>query len=124
MLDMVARKILLQLAVQDIGQLTDFGTIVRGPVLPRTGSQLSPHKQDKGDFSRAMLTPPKSGVTLPMGEFWNGTTWKVEPAQSPDPDVTRSTMSSVSCGTSLSCMGVGFFDTSGGVEAPVGEQFS
>jgi hypothetical protein len=26
---MVARKILLQLAVQDIGQLTDFGTTVR-----------------------------------------------------------------------------------------------
>ena len=44
--------------------------------------------------------------------------------QSPDPNVTRSTMSSVSCGASLSCMGVGFFDTSGGVEAPVGEQFS
>jgi hypothetical protein len=66
----------------------------------------------------------KSGVTLPMAEFWNGTTWKVEPAQSPDPNVTRSTMSGVSCGTSLSCMGVGFFDTSGGVEAPVGEQFS
>ena len=61
-LDMVARKILLQLAVQDIGQLTDFGTIVRGPVLPRTGSQLSPHKQDKGDFSRAMLTPPTASA--------------------------------------------------------------
>jgi hypothetical protein len=32
-LDMVARKILLQLAVQDIGQLTDFGTMMR-----RTGT--------------------------------------------------------------------------------------
>jgi hypothetical protein len=66
----------------------------------------------------------KSGVSLPMGEFWNGTTWAVEPAQSPDPNVTRSTMSSVSCATPLNCMGVGFFDASGGVEAPVGEQFS
>jgi hypothetical protein len=66
----------------------------------------------------------KSGVSLPLGEFWNGTTWTVDPAQSPDLNVTRSTMSSVSCGTSLTCMGVGFYDTSGGVDAPVGEQFS
>ena len=66
----------------------------------------------------------KSGVSLPLGEFWNGTTWAVEPTQSPDLNVTRSTMSGVSCGTSLNCMGVGFYDTSGGVDAPVGEQFS
>jgi hypothetical protein len=64
------------------------------------------------------------GVTLPAGEFWNGSKWAVEPGQSPDPDVTRSTMSGVSCATSLSCIGVGFYDTSGGAEDPVGEQFS
>ena len=61
---------------------------------------------------------------MPLGEFWNGTRWAVAPTQQPDLNVTRSTMSSVSCATSLSCMGVGFYDTSGGVEAPVGEQFS
>jgi hypothetical protein len=66
----------------------------------------------------------RGGVSLPLGEFWNGTTWAVAPTQQPDLNVTRSTMSSVSCATSLSCMGVGFYDASGGVEAPVGEQFS
>jgi hypothetical protein len=33
-------------------------------------------------------------------------------------------MSGISCATSLSCIGVGFYDTSGGAEDPVGEQFS
>ena len=65
----------------------------------------------------------KNGISLPMAENWNGSTWAVRPVPSPDPNVTRSTMSSVSCSTLITCMGVGFFDTSGGVEAPVGEQY-
>jgi hypothetical protein len=48
----------------------------------------------------------------------------VKPTQSPDPDVTRSTMSGVSCSSLITCMGVGFYDTSTGVEAPVGELYS
>ena len=44
-------------------------------------------------------------------------------APSPDPNVTRSTMSGVPCSTLITCMGVGFYDTSGGVEVPVGEHY-
>jgi len=66
----------------------------------------------------------KNGISLPMAENWNGSTWAVRPTQSPDPNVSRSTMSSVSCSTLITCMGVGFYDTSTGVEAPVGEQYS
>jgi hypothetical protein len=66
----------------------------------------------------------KNGITLPMAENWNGSSWAVKPAQSPDPNVTRSTFSSVSCSTLITCMGVGFYDTSGGLEAPLGEQYS
>jgi hypothetical protein len=65
-----------------------------------------------------------NGVSLPMAENWNGSTWTVKPVQSPDPSVTRSTMSSVSCSTLITCMGVGFYDTSTGVEAPVGERYN
>ena len=65
----------------------------------------------------------KNGISLPMAENWNGSTWAAKPVPSPDPNVTRSTMSSVSCSTLITCMGVGFYDTSGGVEAPVGEQY-
>jgi len=98
---------------------------VQSAAVPSGGvSELSSVSCSAGPRCVAVGFVTKSGVTLPVGEFWNGITWKVEPAQSPDPNVTRSTMSSVSCGTSLSCIGVGFFDTSGGVEAPVGEQFS
>jgi hypothetical protein len=66
----------------------------------------------------------KNGISLPMAENWNGTAWAAKPVPSPDPNVTRSTMSSVSCSTLITCMGVGFFDTSGGVEAPVGELYN
>jgi hypothetical protein len=38
--------------------------------------------------------------------------------------VTRSTMSSVSCSSLTNCMGVGFYETSTGVDAPLGELFS
>jgi hypothetical protein len=66
----------------------------------------------------------KNGISLPMAENWNGSTWAVKPTQSPDPNVTRSTLSSVSCSSLITCMGVGFYDTSTGVEAPLGELFS
>lgn len=66
----------------------------------------------------------KNGIGLPMAENWNGSTWAVKPVPAPDPNVTRSTMSSVSCSSLITCMGVGFYDTSGGVEAPVGELYS
>jgi hypothetical protein len=66
----------------------------------------------------------KKGVSLPMAENWNGSSWAVKPTQSPDPNVTRSTMSGVSCSSLVTCMGVGFYDTSTGVEAPVGELYS
>jgi hypothetical protein len=66
----------------------------------------------------------KKGVSLPMAENWNGSSWAVKPTQSPDPNVTRSTMSGVSCSSLITCMGVGFYDTSTGVEAPVGELYS
>ena len=66
----------------------------------------------------------KNGISLPMAENWNGSSWAVKPTQSPDPDVTRSTMSGVSCSSLITCMGVGFYDTSTGVEAPVGELYS
>jgi hypothetical protein len=66
----------------------------------------------------------KNGVSLPMAENWNGSTWAVKPVPSPDPKVTRSTMSGVSCPTLITCMGVGFYDTSGAViEGPLGEQY-
>jgi hypothetical protein len=38
--------------------------------------------------------------------------------------VSRSTFSSVSCSSLITCMGVGFYDTSGGLEAPLGEEYS
>ena len=66
----------------------------------------------------------KNGISLPMAENWNGSSWAVKPTQSPDPNVSRSTFSSVSCSSQITCMGVGFYDTSTGVEAPVGEQYS
>jgi hypothetical protein len=66
----------------------------------------------------------KNGISLPMAENWNGSTWAVKPTQSPDPNVTRSTFSSVSCSSLITCMGVGFYDTSTGVEAPLGELYS
>jgi hypothetical protein len=66
----------------------------------------------------------KNGVVLPMAENWNGSTWATRPVPSPDPKVTRSTMSGVSCSTLVTCLGVGFYDTSTGVEAPLGEQYS
>lgn len=66
----------------------------------------------------------KNGVSLPLAENWNGTTWAIKPTQSPDPNVTRSTMSGASCSTLITCMGAGFCDTSTGVEVPVGGQYS
>jgi hypothetical protein len=66
----------------------------------------------------------KNGISLPMAENWNGSSWSVKPTQSPDPNVSRSTFSSVSCSSLITCMGVGFYDTSTGVEAPLGEQYS
>ena len=66
----------------------------------------------------------KNGISLPMAENWNGSSWAVKPTQSPDPNVSRSTFSSVSCSSLITCMGVGFYDTSTGVEAPLGELFS
>jgi hypothetical protein len=66
----------------------------------------------------------KNGIILPLAEAWNGSSWSVKPTQSPDPNVTRSTMSSVSCSSQITCMGVGFYDTSTGVEAPLGELYS
>ena len=66
----------------------------------------------------------KNGISLPMAENWNGSSWAVKPTQSPDPNVTRSTFSSVSCSSLITCMGVGFYDTSTGVEAPLGELYS
>jgi hypothetical protein len=66
----------------------------------------------------------KNGISLPMAESWNGSSWSVKPTQSPDPNVSRSTFSSVSCSSLITCMGVGFYDTSTGVEAPLGEQDS
>ena len=65
----------------------------------------------------------RNGVTLPLDEGWNGTSWSVNPTQVPA-DVTRSTLSSVSCPSITNCMSVGFYDTSGGIEAPLGEQWS
>ena len=66
----------------------------------------------------------KNGIILPLAETWNGSAWAVKPAQSPDPNVTRSNMTSVSCSSLITCMGIGFYDTSTGVEAPLGEQYS
>lgn len=66
----------------------------------------------------------KNGISLPMAESWNGSSWAVRPTQSPDPSVSRSTFSSVSCSSPITCMGVGFYDTSTGVEAPLGELYS
>jgi hypothetical protein len=64
------------------------------------------------------------GVGLPLGETWNGTTWTVRPAQSPDPNVIQSNMSSVSCSSQVNCMGVGFYETSTGADDPLGELWS
>src|SRR5207237_7874581 len=66
----------------------------------------------------------KNGITLPLAENWNGSSWAVKPTQSPDPNVTRSTMSSVSCSSLRTCMGVGFYDTSTGVEAAGGDMYN
>jgi hypothetical protein len=66
----------------------------------------------------------KNGIGLPLAENWNGSSWSVKPTQSPDPNVSRSTFSSVSCSSLITCMGVGFYDTSGGLEAPLGEEYS
>ena len=66
----------------------------------------------------------KNGIILPLAENWNGSAWAVKPTQSPDPNVTRSNMTSVSCSSLITCMGIGFYDTSTGVEAPLGEQYS
>jgi len=66
----------------------------------------------------------KNGISLPMAENWNGSSWAVKPTQSPDPNASRSTMSGVSCSSLITCMGVGFDDTSTGAEVPVGELYS
>ena len=59
-----------------------------------------------------------------MAENWNGSTWAVKPTQSPDPNVSRSTMTSVSCSSLITCMGVGFIETSTGADVPLGELYS
>ncbi len=92
-----------------------------------SSSQFSSVSCSTTQFStgcNAVGSVTKNGIGLPMAENWNGTTWAVRPTQSPDPNVIRSTMSSVSCSSLITCMGVGFYDTSGGVEAAVGELFS
>jgi hypothetical protein len=66
----------------------------------------------------------KAGVDQPLGETWNGSSWVRRPVDSPDPNVTRTTFSSVSCPTITNCMGVGFYETSLGADDPLGEQFS
>jgi hypothetical protein len=66
----------------------------------------------------------KNGIGLPMAESWNGSAWAVKPTQSPDPNVEGSLMSSVSCSALTTCMGVGFYTTSTGVVAPVGELYN
>jgi hypothetical protein len=65
-----------------------------------------------------------NGVMQPLGETWNGSSWQRRPVDSPDPNVTRTTFSSVSCSTTVTCVGVGFYDTSLGAENPLGELFS
>jgi hypothetical protein len=65
-----------------------------------------------------------NGVMQPLGETWNGSSWQRRPVDSTDPNVTRATFSSVSCSTTVTCVGVGFYDTSLGAENPLGELFS
>ena len=65
----------------------------------------------------------KNGIGTPMAENWNGSTWSVRPTPLPDPNVTRSTMTSVSCSSLITCMGVGFIETSTGADEPLGEQY-
>jgi hypothetical protein len=65
----------------------------------------------------------RTGVDLPLDESWDGTHWAVNATQAPA-NVTRSNLSSVSCSSIINCMSVGFYDASGGIEAPLGEQWS
>ena len=63
-----------------------------------------------------------NGVSLPLAEGWNGTTWSVNATQAPL-NVTRSDLSSVSCFSIVNCMSVGFYDA-GETEAALGEQWN
>jgi hypothetical protein len=92
-----------------------------------SSSQFSSVSCSTTQFSigcNAVGSVTKNGIILPLAENWNGSSWAVKPTQSPDPNVTRSNMSSVSCSSLTTCMGVGFYDTSTGVEAPLGELYS
>jgi hypothetical protein len=62
-------------------------------------------------------------VNLPLDEGWNGSSWSVNATQAPA-NVTRSNLSGVSCSSITNCVSVGFYDASGGIEAPLGEQWS
>ena len=63
-----------------------------------------------------------NGVSLPLDEGWNGTTWSVNATQAPLND-TRSDRSSVSCFSIVNCMSVGFYDA-GETEAGLAEQWN
>jgi hypothetical protein len=86
-----------------------------------SSSQFSSVSCSTTQFSvgcNAVGSVTKNGIILPMAENWNGSVWATKPVPSPDP------MSGVSCSTLVTCMGIGFYDTSAGVEAPLGEQYS
>jgi hypothetical protein len=64
----------------------------------------------------------RHGVSLPLDEGWNGTTWSVNTTQAPA-NVNRSNLDSVSCFSIVNCMSVGFYDA-GATEAGLAEQWS
>ena len=54
-----------------------------------------------------------SGVTVPLAESWNGTSWSLETAPHPS-GATSSVLSGVSCPTATACTAVGQYDDGSG----------
>ena len=82
---------------------------------------VSCNTQAPGCWATGFVT--KGSTTLAVTEGWNGTTWSVHQIDQPA-NVTRESLGSVSCPSVTGCMSVGFYDTSGGAENPLGEELS
>ena len=50
--------------------------------------------------------------------------WQQQSTPTPSGSNPTWSLSAVSCTATATCMGIGFYDTSTGVEAPLGEQYS
>jgi hypothetical protein len=64
-----------------------------------------------------------AGVTVPLAERWNGTSWRIQPVPSPA-TATASGFFAISCRSARSCTAAGTYDTSTGQALTLAEDWN